>query len=74
MLTICLHNPRIDIAYKAAAVPVTFTHLALGQLCWHKAAPLSKLVKEKEMLTGVGGFMDEKRGIGALHKCKYVRT
>ena len=25
-----------------------------------------KLVKEKEMVTGVGGFMDEKRGIGAL--------
>ncbi len=29
-----------------------------------------KLVKEKEMVTGVGGFMDEKRGVGAfLHQC-----
>src|SRR5688500_19282836 len=26
-----------------------------------------KLVKEKEMVTGVGGFMDEKRGIGGLY-------
>ena len=26
-----------------------------------------KLVKEKEMVTNVGGFMDEKRGVGALY-------
>ena len=26
-----------------------------------------KLVKEKEMVTGVGGFMDEKRGVGAFY-------
>lgn len=26
-----------------------------------------KLVKEKELTTGVGGFMDEKRGLGALY-------
>jgi zinc protease len=26
-----------------------------------------KLVREKEMVTNVGGFMDEKRGVGALY-------
>jgi predicted Zn-dependent peptidase len=26
-----------------------------------------KLVKEKEMVTNVGGFMDEKRGVGAFY-------
>jgi predicted Zn-dependent peptidase len=26
-----------------------------------------KLVREKEMVTGVGGFMDEKRGVGAFY-------
>ena len=26
-----------------------------------------KLVKEKEMVSGVGGFMDEKRGVGAFY-------
>jgi zinc protease len=63
--------PRIDIAYKAVAgnsadfyaLQVLSTALQGGQ----SSRLYQKLVKEKEMLTGVGGFMDEKRGIGAFY-------
>jgi zinc protease len=62
---------RIDIAYKAVpgnssdfyALQVLATALQGGQ----SSRLYQKLVKEKEMLTGVGGFMDEKRGVGALY-------
>ena len=62
---------RIDIAYKAVAgnsadfyaLQVLANALQGGQ----SSRLYQKLVKEKEMLTGVGGFMDEKRGIGALY-------
>jgi zinc protease len=33
-----------------------------------------KLVKEKEMVTGVGGFMDEKRGVGAFYTNATLRA
>src|SRR5215470_3641585 len=63
--------PRIDIAYKAVpgntadfyALQVLTAALQGGQ----SSRLYQKLVKEKEMLTGVGGFMDEKRGVGALY-------
>ena len=62
---------RIDIAYKAVpgnspdfyALQVLATALQGGQ----SSRLYQKLVKEKEMLTNVGGFMDEKRGVGALY-------
>jgi predicted Zn-dependent peptidase len=63
--------PRVDIAYKAAqgntadfyALQVLANVLQSGQ----SSRLYQKLVKEKEMVTGVGGFMDEKRGIGAFY-------
>ena len=69
--------PRIDIAYKAAegntadfyALQVLNTALQSGQ----SSRLYQRLVKEKEMLTGVGGFMDEKRGVGALYSNATLR-
>jgi zinc protease len=69
--------PRIDIAYKAVpgntadfyALQVLNTALQSGQ----SSRLYQKLVKEKEMLTGVGGFMDEKRGVGALYSNATLR-
>lgn len=63
--------PRVDLAYKAVqgntpdfyALQVLSGILQSGQ----SSRLYQKLVKEKEMVTGVGGFMDEKRGIGALY-------
>jgi zinc protease len=63
--------PRVDIAYKAVqgntadfyALQVLANILQSGQ----SSRLYQKLVKEKEMVTGVGGFMDEKRGIGAFY-------
>jgi len=63
--------PRIDIAFKAVpgnsadfyALQVLATALQGGQ----SSRLFQKLVKEKEMLTNVGGFMDEKRGVGAFY-------
>ena len=63
--------PRVDIAYKAVqgntpdfyALQVLAAVLQSGQ----SSRLYQKLVKEKEMVTGVGGFMDEKRGIGAFY-------
>jgi len=62
---------RIDIAYKAVpgnspdfyALQVLANALQGGQ----SSRLYQKLVKENEMLTNVGGFMDEKRGVGALY-------
>jgi len=62
---------RIDFAYKAVpgnspdfyALQVLANALQSGQ----SSRLYQKLVKEKEMLTNVGGFMDEKRGVGALY-------
>ena len=63
--------PRVDLAYKAVegntpdfyALQVLSAILQSGQ----SSRLYQKLVKEKEMVSGVGGFMDEKRGVGALY-------
>jgi len=63
--------PRVDLAYKAVAgntadfyaLQVLAAVLQSGQ----SSRLYQKLVKEKEMVTGVGGFMDEKRGVGAFY-------
>ena len=63
--------PRIDLAFKAVpgntadfyALQVLSAALQGGQ----SSRLYQKLVKEKQMVTTVGGFMDEKRGIGALY-------
>ena len=63
--------PRVDFAYKAVpgntsdfyALQVLSAVLQSGQ----SSRLYQKLVKEKEMVTGVGGFMDEKRGVGAFY-------
>jgi len=62
---------RVDIAFKGApgntadfyALQVLAAALQGGQ----SSRLYQKLVKEKEMVTGVGGFMDERRGIGAFY-------
>jgi len=64
-------NARVDLAYKAVpgntadfyALQVLSAVLQSGQ----SSRLYQKLVKEKEMVTGVGGFMDEKRGVGAFY-------
>jgi len=69
--------PRVDIAYKAVpgnttdfyALQVLSAALQSGQ----SSRLYQKLVKEKEMLTNVGGFMDEKRGVGALYSNATLR-
>ena len=63
--------PRVDIAFKAVpgntsdfyALQVLTAALQGGQ----SSRLYQKLVKENEIVTNVGGFMDEKRGIGALY-------
>ena len=63
--------PRVDLAFKAVpgntadfyALQVLSAALQGGQ----SSRLYQKLVKEKEMVTNVGGFMDEKRGVGALY-------
>jgi predicted Zn-dependent peptidase len=63
--------PRIDLAFKAVqgntpdfyAMQVLAAVLQGGQ----SSRLYQRLVKEKEMVTGVGGFMDEKRGVGAFY-------
>jgi zinc protease len=63
--------PRVDLAFKAVpgntpdfyAMQVLAAVLQGGQ----SSRLYQKLVKEKEMVTGVGGFMDEKRGVGAFY-------
>src|SRR5215208_7152453 len=62
--------PRVDLAYKAVqgntpdfyAMQVLAAVLQGGQ----SSRLYQKLVKEKEMVTAVGGFMDEKRGVGGF--------
>ena len=69
--------PRVDLAYKAVpgntadfyALQVLSAVLQSGQ----SSRLYQKLVKEKEMVTGVGGFMDEKRGVGALYSNATLR-
>ena len=62
---------RIDIAFKAAAgntadfyaLQVLAAALQGGQ----SSRLYQKLLKEKEMVTGVGGFMDERKGLGEFY-------
>jgi zinc protease len=69
--------PRVDVAFKAVsgntpdfyALQVLSATLQGGQ----SSRLYQKLVKEKELTTGVGGFMDEKRGLGALYLSATLR-
>ena len=68
---------RVDIAYKAVpgntadfyALQVLATALQSGQ----SSRLYQKLLKEKEMVTNVGGAMDEKRGVGAFYTIATLR-
>ncbi len=70
-------SPRVDLAYKAVpgntvdfyALQVLAAVLQGGQ----SSRLYQRLVKEKEMATSVGGFMDEKRGVGALYASATLR-
>jgi len=63
--------PRVDIAYKAVpgnTADFYALQVLSGILQGSQSSRLyQKLLKEKEMVTNVGGFMDEKRGVGALY-------
>jgi len=63
--------PRVDLAYKAVQgnTPDFYALQVLGAVLQsgQSSRLYQKLVKEKEMVTGVGGFMDEKRGVGAFY-------
>ena len=69
--------PRVAIAFKAAqgntsdfyALQVLANVLQSGQ----SSRLYQKLVKEKEMVAGVSGSMDERRGIGALYTTATLR-
>jgi predicted Zn-dependent peptidase len=69
--------PRVDLAYKAVAgntadfyaLQVLDAVLQTGQ----SSRLYQKLVKEKEMVTNVGGRMDEKRGVGAFYSNATLR-
>jgi predicted Zn-dependent peptidase len=68
---------RVDLAYKAVpgntpdfyALQVLSAAFQSGQ----SSRLYQRLVKEKELVTTVGGFMDEKRGVGALYTFAMVR-
>ncbi len=68
---------RVDLAYKAVpgntadfyALQVLSGVLQGGQ----SSRLYQKLVKEKEMVTSIFGFMDEKRGVGALYASATLR-
>ena len=68
---------RVDLAFKAVpgntpdyyALQVLSAALQSGQ----SSRLYQKLVKEKEMVTSVNGFMDEKRGVGALYTSATLR-
>src|SRR6185369_10889568 len=69
--------PRVDLASKAVAgntadfyaLQVLDAVLQTGQ----SSRLYQKLVKEKEMVTNVGGRMDEKRGVGAFYSNATLR-
>jgi len=69
---------RLDLAFKAVpgntpdfyALQVLAAALQGGQ----SSRLYQKLVREKEMVTGVGGFMDEKRGVGAFYTNATLRA
>jgi zinc protease len=63
--------PQVDLAFKAVpgntpdfyALQVLSASLQIGQ----SSRLYQTLVKDKQLVTTVGGFMDEKRGTGALY-------
>ncbi len=63
--------PRVDLAFKAVPgnTPDFYALQVLGAVLQsgQSSRLYQKLVKEKEMVTNVGGFMDEKRGVGAFY-------
>jgi len=69
--------PQVALAYKAVpgntadfyALQVLSAVLQSGQ----SSRLYQKLVKEQEKVTNVGGFMDEKRGVGALYSNATLR-
>ena len=69
--------PRVALAFKAVpgntpdfyALQVLAAVLQGGQ----SSRLYQKLVREKELVTNVGGFMDEKRGTGALYSTSTLR-
>jgi predicted Zn-dependent peptidase len=69
--------PQVDIAFKAVpgntpdfyALQVLSAALQGGQ----SSRLYQKLVKEKQLVTNIGGFMDEKRGTGAFYISATVR-
>jgi zinc protease len=69
--------PRVSLAFKAVqgntpdfyALQVLAAVLQGGQ----SSRLYQKLVREKELVTTVGGFMDEKRGTGALYSTSTLR-
>ena len=69
--------PRVALAFKAVpgntpdfyALQVLAGVLQSGQ----SSRLYQKLVREKELVTTVGGFMDEKRGTGALYSVSTLR-
>jgi zinc protease len=69
--------PRVDVAFKAVsgntpdfyALQVLSATLQGGQ----SSRLYQRLVKEKELTTGVGGLIDEKRGLGALYVSTTLR-
>ena len=70
--------PQVDIAFKAVpgntpdfyALQVLSTALQSGQ----SSRLYQALVKDKQLVQSVGGFMDEKRGVGALYTSATVRS
>jgi predicted Zn-dependent peptidase len=70
--------PQVSIAFKTVpgnttdfyALQVLSAALQSGQ----SSRLYQKLVKEKEMVTSVGGFSDEKRGTGALYTTATLRA
>jgi zinc protease len=69
--------PRVDLGFKAVAgntpdfyaLQVLSATLQGGQ----SSRLYQRLVKEKELSTSVGGFMDEKRGVGAFYVSATLR-
>ena len=68
---------QVDIAFKAVpgntadfyAMQILSASLQSGQ----SSRLYQALVKDKQLVTNVGGFMDEKRGVGALYITATVR-
>jgi predicted Zn-dependent peptidase len=69
--------PQVDVAFKAVpgntadfyALQVLSAALQGGQ----SSRLYQALVKDKQLVTNVGGFMDEKRGVGALYTSATLR-